>query len=51
MIKNGKKDVKQSTKTILVWGILILFMVMFYQTMNSQNRQVEEINFTGTIKI
>ena len=42
---------KQPTKTLLIWGILILFMVMFYQTVNNKNRGVEVISFTDFIKM
>jgi cell division protease FtsH len=33
-------------RTMLVWGVLILFMVMCFQALNNQSSQVEEISFT-----
>ena len=41
---------KGSTRTALVWVLLILLMVIFYQTMNSRNQHVEEISFTEFIR-
>jgi cell division protease FtsH len=43
--------VKQPTKTVLIWGILILFMVMFYQTVNNKNRGVKAISFSDFIQM
>jgi cell division protease FtsH len=41
--------VRQSTKTILVWGVLILFMVMCFQALNNQSEKIEKISFTQFI--
>jgi len=40
---------KQSTKTLLVWVILIAFFVAFYQTMRSGDRDVRQIDFSDFI--